>query len=118
MAKAKITQCAEDPWESEALGDSQAHARKVSPEVAAQIEESLSLQMISIRLDRSLIDSFKLLADFHGVGYQPLMRDALKRFADAEMKSIVSGVVKSQKSKKLASRDEDPPSQGPEKKAA
>jgi hypothetical protein len=50
-----------------------------------------------IRLEKKLIESFKALGSFHGLGYQPLMRDALKRFADAEMRAIVMGLVDSQK---------------------
>ena len=32
--------------------------------------------------------------------YQPLMRDALRRFAEHEMKAIVSGLVESQRKQK------------------
>lgn len=87
----------DEAWESEQLGADVQHVRVSSPETANQVDEALGLQMISIRLEKSLIDSFKLLGTFHGIGYQPLMRDALKRFADSEMKAIVSGVVESQR---------------------
>lgn len=86
-----------EAWESGALGEDEKHAHVADQATTNQIDEALGLQMISIRLDKTLIDSFKLLGQFHGVGYQPLMRDALKRFADCEMKSIVSGLVESQK---------------------
>ena len=86
-----------DAWEAEELGANEKTVRKADPKVSEQIDEALGLQMISIRLDKRLIDSFKLLGSFHGLGYQPLMRDALKRFAEAEMKSIVSGLVESQR---------------------
>lgn len=86
-----------EAWESGLLGEDEKHMRPVPQELDKQIDESLGLQMISIRLDKSLIDSFKLLGEFHGIGYQPLMRDALKRFAECEMKAIVSGVVESQR---------------------
>ena len=90
----------DDAWESGELGADANHARRVSPEFEGQIDEALGMQMISIRLDKSLIDSFKMLGTFHGVGYQPLMRDALKRFAEYEMKAIVSGLVESQRKQK------------------
>lgn len=86
----------DEAWESGQLGADEKHAHLADPEFAGQIDDSLGLQMISIRLDKSLIESFKMLGAFHGLGYQPLMRDALKRFAEAEMKAIVSGVVESQ----------------------
>ena len=87
----------DEAWESEVLGADEKHVRKANPKMSEQIDEALGLQMISIRLEKKLIDSFKLLGTFHGLGYQPLMRDALKRFADAEMKAIVSGIVESQR---------------------
>lgn len=37
------------------------------------------LQAISIRLPKRLIEAYKMVAAHHGVGYQPLMRDALQR---------------------------------------
>lgn len=115
---AKIQGTAE-AWESRELGADKAHAKAVSAEKAQQIDDAIGMQMISIRLDKNLIDSFKMLAEFHGVGYQPLMRDALKRFADCEMKSIVQGVVESQRKRpeKSTSKKVDP-SPPPAKKAA
>lgn len=87
----------DEAWESGELGTDGKHARVVSPETADKIDDALGLQMISIRLEKALIDSFKLLGSFHGIGYQPLMKDALKRFAEHELKAIVSGLVESQK---------------------
>jgi uncharacterized protein (DUF4415 family) len=84
-------------WESGALGENEQSVRVASPQVKALIDDALGMQMISIRLEKELIDSFKTLSEFHGVGYQPLMRDALKRFADAQMKEIVSEIVQSQR---------------------
>ena len=86
-----------EAWESEALGADEKHVRVASPEIGKQVDDALGLQMISIRLDKGLIDSFKILAAFHGIGYQPMMRDALKKFAECEMKAIVSGIVESQR---------------------
>ena len=99
----------EDPWESEKLGADDKHVKPADPAVGAQIDEITGLQMISIRLDKSLIESFKLLSAFHGVGYQPLMRDALKRFAEAELKAIVSGVVESQRKEQSDKLSRDNP---------
>ncbi len=90
----------DEAWDSRELGASEAHAKRASMELESRIEESLGMQMISIRLDKSLIDSFKVIAEYHGVGYQPLMRDALKRFAESEMKAIVLGLVESRRKSK------------------
>ena len=93
----------EEAWESRKLGADAAHAKPVSTEYTQEIEESLGLQMISIRIDKGLIDSFKAIGAFHGLGYQPLMRDALKRFAEQELRNIVQGVVESQRKKQGSS---------------
>lgn len=99
----------EEAWESRQLGADAAHAKPVSAEYTKQIEESLGLQMISIRLDKSLIDSFKAIGAFHGIGYQPLMRDALKRFAEHELRNIVQGIVESQRKKLVIEKVETKP---------
>ncbi|MFD1121860.1 CopG family antitoxin [Methylophilus flavus] len=90
----------EEAWDTDALGNEDDYVRVASAEITEQIDEALCLQSISIRLEKSLIEEFKVLAEFHDVGYQPLMRDALKRFAKAEMKNIVSGFVESQRNLK------------------
>lgn len=90
----------EEAWESDKLGNDPKFARAVSLEITNQIDDAICLQSISIRLEKKLVESFKVLAEFHGVGYQPLMRDALNRFATSEMKAIVSGFVESQRSQK------------------
>lgn len=90
----------DEAWETDVLGNDAQFAKAASIEVTNQIDEALCMQSISIRLEKRLVDSFKVLGDFHGVGYQPLMRDALNRFATYEMKAIVSGIVESQKTHK------------------
>ncbi|MBS4098556.1 MAG: hypothetical protein KGZ83_17165 [Sulfuricella sp.] len=94
----------DETWESRELGASETHVKRAPPELESGIEEALGMQMISIRLNKSLIESFKVIAEYHGIGYQPLMRDALKRFAESEMKAIVQGVVESQRKSKQADR--------------
>lgn len=121
--KASIEGTAE-AWETGALGRSDAHARKTSKEVAQQIDDALGLQAISIRLPKSTIEAYKNLAKLHGVGYQPLMRDAICRWADAELKMMLIGAVEAQAAKKAPRKavgekavehDEAPP---PMKRAA
>lgn len=77
-----------EAWKEGRLGRDAAHAKPAPQEVQALVDESLGLQMISIRLQKDLIDDYKKIADFRGVGYQPLMREALKRFVDAEFKKM------------------------------
>jgi hypothetical protein len=55
--------------------------RPVSAAVQREIDDALGLQAISIRLQKDLIGRFKELSLERGIGYQPLMRYALERFA-------------------------------------
>ncbi len=79
----------EEAWDSGLLGQSQAHARKVSIDMERAIDASAGLQSISIRLPKELIDAYKLIAAHHGVGYQPLMRDILQRFVPEGLKEVM-----------------------------
>lgn len=48
------------------------------------INDALSLQPISIRLQKGLIENLKTIAELNGIGYQPLIRQALTRFVEGE----------------------------------
>lgn len=73
-----------DKWDRGELGRDEAYVQ-VAPK-SANTDDALGLQMISIRLPKDLIETFKLIGAMHGVGYQPLMRTTLQRFADSELK--------------------------------
>lgn len=53
------------------------------------IDHALELHPVSIRLPKALIEQLKLIGRAHGVGYQPLVRDVLSRFARSELRSLV-----------------------------
>lgn len=88
MATTKIESNAE-PWESRGLGASIEHVEVAGKEHELALDRALELQSISIRLPRQLIDQYKLIAHFHGVGYQPLMRDILARFVPGALQEIM-----------------------------
>jgi uncharacterized protein (DUF4415 family) len=100
--KIKIDNSAE-AWESRELGSELKHARAVDKKIGAQIDEALGLQMISIRLEQDLIESYKLLGAKYDMGYQPLMREALKRFVEGEFKLIASEALEKQRAEKQKS---------------
>lgn len=77
-------------WDEGVLGNDEQYVRRAGPEVEKAVDENLGLQSISIRLPKELIEQFKLISKIHGMGYQPLMREALKRFAAAEVKVILT----------------------------
>ena len=100
MSKKSSIEGTAEAWESGALGRSDAHARRTSADVAQQIDDALGLQAISIRLPKATIETYKNLAQIHGVGYQPLMLDAICRWAEAELKMLLVGAVEAQRATK------------------
>ncbi|APB99051.1 hypothetical protein A4F89_06770 [Polynucleobacter asymbioticus] len=101
-AKQVATEIADTPeaWENGEIGQSFDHAVVAPSKLASEIDEALGLQMISIRLNKDLIDAFKLLGIKHEMGYQPLMREALKRFVEGEYKMIAQEHLERQKAEK------------------
>ncbi|HZS80549.1 MAG TPA: BrnA antitoxin family protein [Herbaspirillum sp.] len=92
-----------DNWEGGLLGRDKNYVKSAPKELERQVDEAQGMQAISIRLDRDLIEKFKQIAKIHNMGYQPLMREALKRFADAEIKIILAMVANA--SEKTAGND-------------
>ena len=67
-------------WENGTLGASAAHAVRVSDKQAKALDDALGLQLLSFRIQKSLIQRLKALAKEEGIGYQPLMRQALTHY--------------------------------------
>ena len=82
-----------EAWEDRLLGASDEFASVAEVDNDA-LDESLGLKMISIRLEKALIDDFKFIASLNkGMGYQTLMRQALKRFVMGEKKIIAAAMA-------------------------
>lgn len=77
-----------EAWDSGELGGDERFVKIATDVKDDLIDEALALQMISIRLQKSLIEDLKGIAQMHGLGYQPLIRQILKRFADCEKKQL------------------------------
>jgi predicted DNA binding CopG/RHH family protein len=90
-----------EAWESGQLGNDEQYVRRAPEDADKELDDALGLQAISIRLPKELIDQFKLIAKIHGMGYQPLMREALKRFASAEVKVILTQMANEGKKEML-----------------
>ena len=108
-------------WEDGTLGRSDAHVRVASSDIERQVDEALGLQAISIRLPKATIEVYKNLAKMHGVGYQPLMRDAICRWAESELKMLLAGAVESQRTRAKKKPGKEPGElahEAPLKKAA
>jgi predicted DNA binding CopG/RHH family protein len=78
-----------EAWDIRALGASADHVAVAEPAFEQGLDKALELQSISIRLPKQLIEQYKLIAHFHGVGYQPLMRDTLTRFVPNALQEII-----------------------------
>ena len=96
MSEYKQVPASDEAWESGALGSDPGFAKIAEDEIQSRIGEALAMQPISIRLPKSLIETFKLLGEWHGLGYQPLMRRVLTRFAEAEMKLVLNEFIAEQ----------------------
>lgn len=86
-------------WEPESesgLGQEEQYVKKASSAYEAGLDDALALQMISIRLQKSLIEDLKVIAQANGIGYQPLMRDVLSRFARSEIQNIMRDAINRQ----------------------
>lgn len=106
MATSTHIRGSEEAWETGALGEDEKFVGHLSEsELASEsrhISDSLGLQPISIRLEKSLIEDFKAIATINGLGYQTLMRQALKRFADCEKKRLLNDIAAEVRSRKQA----------------
>lgn len=87
-ARKRTVEGTAEAWEDGTLGLDVTSAKKASLSVD-EVSAAVGLKSISIRMQPDLLDELKMIADFHGVGYQPLMKQVLRRFVDAEVKRIV-----------------------------
>jgi uncharacterized protein (DUF4415 family) len=87
----------DEAWEERALGADENYVKAVDAELAKGIDEAAGTQMISIRLQKSLIEDFKMIAAYNnGIGYQTLMKQILQRFVDSEKEQIWNALVSEQ----------------------
>lgn len=77
-----------EKWDSHVATDET--TRFVSEEEEKEIDTGIGLQMISLRLNRNLIEQFKELARLEGLGYQPLMRQVLAEYAKENEHKLVA----------------------------
>ena len=109
MSKHKKVPASNEAWESGELGNDPKFAKICDADIQSQVDEALAMQPISIRLPKSLVETFKLLGQKHGLGYQPLMRRVLARFAEAEMKLVLNEYVAEQRRAVEDTEDDDVP---------
>lgn len=94
-------------WDEGKLGADEKYVAKSTYSTDEDINDALSLQPISIRLQRGLLDNLKTIAELNGIGYQPLIRQALTRFVEGEMKQIALQALASQRKQELLEQQLD-----------
>lgn len=106
-------------WESGELGTNPATVRVAGPEAERAIDEALGLQMISIRLPVKMVEAYKHMAAFHGMGYQPLMREILQCYVPHGLKEVLDHhQMLVEQAKERAKSEAEKYDQPPMKKAA
>lgn len=104
MSRRDRIQDSDDAWDKGQLGRATEYARPATAETSRAVDATLGLQLISMRLQKSLIEDLKVIASLNGIGYQPLMRQVLKRFVDGEKKRIARERVADRESAALRSK--------------
>ena len=88
MTKATI-RASDEAWDDETLGADPDYMKVADDALESIVDEAAGTQLISIRLQKSMIESFKVIAaSNNGIGYQTLMKQILQRFIDSEMKRV------------------------------
>lgn len=101
MSKTPKVESTQEAWETGKLGRDEAYVAVCDDsEIQNEIDEALELQMISIRMQKGLLEDLKMIADIHGMGYQPMMKQILKRFVDAEKRKLLKEAAQEAKSGK------------------
>lgn len=93
MSKTPRIPGSDEAWDEGLLGREEQFVAVDNGADIADLDAGLELQLISIRLSKSLIEDFKAIAQIHGLGYQPLMRQALHRFAEGEKKMLLQATA-------------------------
>jgi uncharacterized protein PM1122 len=75
-------------WETGELGSSKETA-KISSFSVEDLQKSIQLQAISLRIQKDVLENLKFIAQYHGIGYQPLIKQILRRFVDSEINEIL-----------------------------
>jgi hypothetical protein len=71
-------------WEEGELGQSPGHMGVVPENEELEIDDALGLQLVSVRLQKTLMKDLKELAIKEGLGYQPYLRQVLTKHVQAQ----------------------------------
>ena len=85
----------DEAWEEGVLGTDEKFVKVADPALVDAIDVAAGTQMISVRMQQSMIDDLKAIAVMNGsMGYQTLMKQALQRFIDCEKRQLWNEFVR------------------------
>lgn len=96
----------DEAWDDRTLGADESFVSVVNTDIANTIDEAAGTQLISIRMQKSIIEDLKLIASLNKIGYQTLMKQVMQRFVECEKKLIFRELI----SEKLDKEDQQPAS--------
>ena len=94
----------DEAWNEGRLGADEQYVAKSTYSTDDDINDALSLEPISIRLQKGLIENIKTIAELNGICYQPLIRQALTLFVDGEMQQIALDALANQRKQEQLAR--------------
>ena len=101
MVKVKGSKTPTNAWENGEYGLDEAFIKVTDAAEAADVDGALDLKMISMRLQNDLINKLKLIAKYHGIGYQSLIRNYLHKFVRSELLRIATELQNSEQIERL-----------------
>jgi hypothetical protein len=81
-----------EQWESGALGRDAAYARPADISLETEVDQALAMKLVTMRLPVAMIEALKTIAQNHGIGYQPMIRDLLGRFIRSEIPAVLAQI--------------------------
>lgn len=79
----------DEAWDDRSLGADENFVEVAPADLEKAADEASGTQLISIRMQKTMIDDFKAIAARNkGIGYQTLMKQILQRFIDGEKRHL------------------------------
>jgi len=84
----------DEAWEDRSLGADEAFVVVDDSGIESEIDEAAGTQLVSIRLQKAMIDDLKAIGALNGgLGYQTLLKQILQRFIEGEKKKLWNDIV-------------------------
>lgn len=94
MSSKSKTPSTDEDWENRTLGAEEAYVQAADASIENEFEEASGTQLISIRMQKTMIDELKAIAILNNdIGYQTLIKQMLQRFIEAEKKKAWNEMV-------------------------